>query len=237
MRNTLAIAQKEFTSYLTSPMAYVVTCVFLILTGVFFALDPSTYLETSLNGVWSFWGQLILMGIAALITMRSIAEERKIGTLELLLTAPVRDSSIVVGKYLGSLGILAAMIGLTLYYPILLFIFGDPDVGPIFSCYLGIFLLGGASLSIGLFASSVTSNQIVSAVLAGGILFVFWFLGMAATFLPDTIANVINFFSTSYYFPDFVKGLIDTRGIVFYITLAVLFLFLAIRSLENSRWS
>ncbi len=236
MRNTLTIAQKEFKSYLASPMAYVVTGVFLILTGVFFGISPSTYLETSVRGFLDT-GSMVLLLLAAVLTMRLIAEERKIGTLELLLTAPVRDSEIILGKFLGSLGILTVMLALTLYYPLLLVIFGDPDIGPIFSGYLGLYLLGGTCLAVGLFASSVTSNQVVSAVIAGGILFALWFVSMAASFLPEAIAEVINFFSLSYYFPDFVTGIIDTRGIVFYISIAVLFLFLAIRSLENSRWS
>jgi len=236
VRNTLTIAQKEFKSYLASPMAYVVTGVFLILTGVFFGISPSTYLETSVRGFLDT-GSMVLLLLAAVLTMRLIAEERKIGTLELLLTAPVRDSEIILGKFLGSLGILTVMLALTLYYPLLLVIFGDPDIGPIFSGYLGLYLLGGTCLAVGLFASSVTSNQVVSAVIAGGILFALWFVSMAASFLPEAIAEVINFFSLSYYFPDFVTGIIDTRGIVFYISIAVLFLFLAIRSLENSRWS
>ena len=237
MRNTLTIARKEFKSYLASPMAYIVTGIFLILTGVFFGTSSSTYLETSISGIWSFWGQLILMAMAALITMRLVAEERKIGTLELLLTAPVRDSEIILGKFLGSLFILSVMLLLTLYYPLLLIIFGDPDIGPLVTGYVGIFLLGTTCLSIGIFASSVTSNQIVSVVLAGIILFALWFLGMASGYLPQAIGQVINYFSLSYYFPDFIKGIIDTRGIVYYISISALFLFLAIRSLEGSRWS
>ena len=236
MRNTLTIARKEFKSYLASPMAYIVTGIFLILTGVFFGTSSSTYLETSISGIWSFWGQLILMAMAALITMRLVAEERKIGTLELLLTAPVRDSEIILGKFLGSLFILSVMLLLTLYYPLLLIIFGDPDIGPLVTGYVGIFLLGTTCLSIGIFASSVTSNQIVSVVLAGIILFALWFLGMASGYLPQAIGQVINYFSLSYYFPDFIKGIIDTRGIVYYISISALFLFLAIRSLEGSRW-
>ncbi len=236
MRNTLTIAGKEFKSYLASPMAYVVTGIFLVLTGVFFGISSSTYLETSISGFLGT-GSIVLLLLAAVLTMRLIAEERKIGTLELLLTAPVRDSEIILGKFLGSLGILSVMLALTLYYPLLLIIFGDPDIGPIGTGYLGLFLLGSTCLAVGLFASSATSNQVVSAVVAGGILFALWFVSMAAGYLPDAIAEVINFFSLSYYFPDFIKGIIDTRGIVYYISITALFLFLAIRSLENSRWS
>ena len=236
MKNTITIASKEFKSYLTSPMAYVVTSVFLVLTGVFFGISPSTYVETSIRGFLEA-GSIVLLFLASVLTMRLLAEERKMGTLELLLTAPVRDSEVIVGKFLGSLGVLTVMLVLTFYYPILLIWFGDPDMGPIASGYLGIFLLGGATLAVGLFASSLTSNQIVAAVVAGGILFALWFIGMAVNLLPEALGEVIGYLSLSYYFPDFMRGVIDTRGIIYYLSITALFLFLAIRSLENSRWS
>ncbi|MFC2052349.1 ABC transporter permease [Chloroflexota bacterium] len=236
MRNTLAIASKEFKSYLSSPMAYIVTGIFLVLTGFFFSVSPSTYFETSIQGFLQAGGLLLLL-LSAVLTMRLLAEERKMGTLELLLTAPVRDSEVIIGKFLGSLGILTVMLVLTFFYPILLISLGDPDMGPIVSGYLGLFLLGCTSLAVGVFASSTTSNQIVAAVVAGGILFALWFVGMAADFLPEAFGNIIGYLSLSFYFPDFMRGLIDTRGIVYYLSITVLFLFLAIRSLENSRWS
>jgi ABC-2 type transport system permease protein len=236
VRNIVTIATKEFKSYLVSPMAFIVTGIFLVITGVFFAIDPSTYYQTSISGFLQS-GSIILLLLTAVITMRLIAEERKLGTIELLLTAPVRDSELILGKYFGSLGIILVMLALTLYYPILLIIFGDPDIGPIGTGYLGMFLLGGTCLAIGLFASSLSSNQIVSAVVAGGILFGLWFIGVAADYLPQKLAEVINYFSLSYYFSDFIKGIIDTRAIIYYLSITALFLFLAIRSLENSRWS
>jgi len=237
VRNTTTIALKEFKSYLASPMAYIVICIFLVLTGVFFGISPTTYLETSIRGLWEFWGILFLLLLTAVLTMRLLAEERKMGTLELLLTAPVRDSEVIMGKFLGSLCILVVMLVLTFYYPILLMCFGDPDMGPIATGYLGLFLLGCASLAVGLFASSLTSNQIVAAVVAGGILFALWFTGMVANLLPEAIGEAIGYFSLSYYFPDLMRGVIDTRGIIYYLSITALFLFLAIRSLENSRWS
>ena len=236
MRNTTTIALREFKSYLASPMAYVVTGIFLMLTGFFFQSSPSTYSQTSINGFLGM-GSILLLLLASVLTMRLLAEERKMGTLELLLTAPVRDSEVIIGKFLGSLGILAVMLALTFYYPLLLWIFGDPDWGPIATGYLGLFLLGCTSLAVGLFASSLTSNQIVAAVVAGGILCALWFVGMAADLLPEALGEVIGYFSLSHYFPDFMRGVIDTRGIIYYLSITVLFLFLAIRSLESSRWS
>lgn len=236
MRNTMAIALKEFKSYLASPMAYIVTGIFLVLTGFFFSGSEATYYETSIRGFLDP-GNMLLLLLVSVLTMRLIAEEKKLGTIELLLTAPVRDSEVILGKFLGSLGILTAMLALTLYYPLLLKIFGDPDMGPIGTGYLGLFLLGCASLAVGLFASSLTSNQIVAAVVAGGILFALWFVEQAAGFLPEAMGEVIGYFSLAHYFPDMMNGVIDTRGIIYYLSIAALFLFLAIRSLENSRWS
>jgi ABC-2 type transport system permease protein len=217
-------------------MAYIVIGIFLALTGFSFGSSSTTYSETSISGFLQI-GSLLLLLLTAVLTMRLLAEERKLGTIELLLTAPVRDSEIILGKFLGSLGIIAVMLVLTFYYPTLLAVFGDPDIGPIATGYLGLFLLSCASLAIGIFASSLTSNQIVAAVVTGGILFGLWFLGSAADYLPSAMGNVIGYFSLSTYFPDFITGIIDTRGIVYYLSITALFLFLAIRSLENSRWS
>lgn len=241
MRNTTTIALREFKSYLASPMAYVVTGIFLMLTGFLFSINSATFNETSIRGFLGI-GSILLLLLASVLTMRLLAEERKMGTLELLLTAPVRDSEVIVGKFLGSLGILTVMLALTFYYPILLGVipglgFGAPEGGPIATGYLGLFLLGGASLAVGLFASSLTSNQLVAAVVAGGILFVLWFVGMATDLLPGALGEVIGYLSLSYHFPDFMRGVIDTRGIIYYLSVTVLFLFLAIRSLESSRWS
>jgi len=236
VKNTTAIAFKEFKSYLASPMAYVVAGIFLVFTGFFFQSSPTTYSETSIGG-FLVWGSILLLLLASVLTMRLLAEERKMGTLELLLTAPVRDSEVIAGKFLGSLGILMVMLVLTFYYPILLTWFGDPDMGPIATGYLGLFLLGCTSLAVGLFASSLTSNQLVAAVVAGGILFALWFVGMAADLLPEALGEVIGYLSLSYHFPDFMRGVIDTRGIIYYLSITTLFLFLAVRSLESSRWS
>ena len=236
MRNTKAIAFREFKSSLTSPMAYIVTAIFLILTGAFFSLSSFTYYETSIKGFLEP-GNILLLLLASVLTMRLLAEERRLGTMELLLSAPVRDSEVILGKFLGSLGILVIMLALTLYYPVLLICVGDPDIGPIATGYLGLFLLSCASLAVGIFASSVTSNQIVAAVIAGGILFTLWFIGMAANVLPQVMGEIIDYLSLSYYFPDFMIGVIDTRGIIYYLSITALFLFLAVRYLENSRWN
>ncbi len=218
-------------------MAYVVTAVFLVLTGTFFAtyLASTNYSDTSIRGFLGA-GQILILLFAAVLTMRLIAEERKLGTWELLLTVPVRDTEIILGKFLGSLVVLTGMLVFTFYYPILLMVFGDPDLGPIITSYLGLFLLGCASLAIGIFASSLTSNQIVAAVVAGGILFTLWFLGIAGNFVPGALGEVLSYISLSHHFPDFVRGIVDTKAIVYYLSVTALFLYMAIRSTETDRW-
>lgn len=237
MRTILLIAGKEFRSHLTSPMAYVITGIFLLLTGFFFTsyLRGNQYMDTSIRG-FAEPGNLLLLLFAAVLTMRLMAEEKKLGTWELLLTAPVRDSEVVLGKFLGSLGILVAMLALTIYYPLLLAWFGDPDIGPIVTTYLGLLLLGASALSVGLFASSLTSNQIVAAVVAGGILFALWFVGQAGSLLPEGLGDLIEYVSLSGHFSDFVIGIVDTQAIVYYLTIVALFLYMTIRSLDTSRW-
>jgi ABC-2 type transport system permease protein len=128
LRNTLTITAKEFKSYLTSPMAYIIIGIFLALSGFFFGNSSTTYAETSISGFLDI-GSLLLLLLIAVLTMRLLAEEKKLGTIELLLTAPVRDSEIILGKFFGSLGIIMVMLVLTFYYPILLMVFGDPDIG------------------------------------------------------------------------------------------------------------
>jgi ABC-2 type transport system permease protein len=235
----MLIARREFRVYLTSPMAYIVACVFLILIGALFIwyLNDIDYSDTSIAGYLDVWGNLVLMLFAAVLAMRLIAEEKKLGTWELLLTAPVRDTEVVLGKFLGSLGMLVSMLALTLYFPVLLWIFGDPDTGPILTSYLGLFLLGAASLSIGLFASSITSNQIVAAVIAGGILAILYFIGTAGNAMGSAVGDILSYISLSSHFPAFVSGIIDTRAIIYYLSVTALFLFLTIRSVETSRWS
>ena len=237
MKNIATIARKELGTYLGSPMAYIVTAVFLALTGTFFTtfLAGIGYADTSIRGFLNAARFLVLL-FAAVLTMRLVSEEKKVGTWELLLTVPVRDVEIVAGKFLGALAMLSAMLVLTLYYPIMLLAFGDPDIGPMATSYLGLFLLGGACAAVGVFASSITANQIVSAVVAGGILFGLWFLGVLGGLAPGALGDVISLFSLSTYFTDFARGIVDTRGVVYYLTVALLFLYLSVRSIEAGRW-
>jgi ABC-2 type transport system permease protein len=237
LRNVGVLAAKEVESSLASPMAYIITAIFLALSGTFFTsyLAATAYSETTIAGFVEAGKYLILL-FAAVLTMRAIAEERKSGTWELLLTSPLADAEIVLGKFAGQLIILSGMLGLTLTYPILLALLGDPDFGPMATSYLGLLLLGGAALSVGIFASSLTANQVVSVVVASGILFALWFLGTAAGFAPGPLGNVLAYLSLSHHFADFGRGIVDTRAIVYYLSVGALFLYLAVRSIETGRW-
>jgi ABC-2 type transport system permease protein len=241
MKNILTISTKELKSYLTSPMAYIIIVAFLIGTGFFFALpsgSSSAFTETSMRGVFgnTFYVVIVFL-LMSLLTMRLISEEKKLGTIEILMTAPIRDSELVLGKFLGVIGLVIVMFIFTLYYPAMLIIYGDPDIGPILSGYLGYFLLSSTALAVGIFASSLSSNQIISAVVGGAILLGMWFLGYFASVMPAALASVMGYFSPARYMPDFITGIIDTRGIIYFVSMTALFLFLAVRSLENSRWN
>ena len=237
MRRIALICGKEIGTYFSSPMAYIVSAIFIALSGASFTtyLAQTSYSDTSIRGFLET-GQLLILLFSALLTMRLISEERKLGTWELLLTAPVREYEIVLGKFFSCLLVLAGMLILTLYFPLLLMIFGDPDTGPILTSYLGLFLLGSASVAIGIFASSLTPNQIVSAVVAGGILFGLWFLGMVGSLIPEPLGEILSYFSLSQHFPGFVRGVVDTRDVVYYLTVTAVFLFLSVRSIETERW-
>lgn len=238
MRNTVTIAKRELVSYFTAPMAYVVAAVFLVLSGLFFASYLNSAQVASLEGFFQPASFLIII-MAPLLTMRLLAEEQKMGTLELLLTAPVRDVEVVVGKFVASVVILAAMLVLTVSYPLLLFsVGGDPDIGPILSGYLGLLLLGCCALAVGLLASSMTSNQIVAAVVGLGILLLFWALGIAASLVDNLprVRDTLTYVSLGGHLTDLVNGVIDTKDLVYYLTFTGVAIFLSVRSLETRRW-
>ncbi len=235
MRNVLTVAGRELNAYFASPMAYVITAAFLVITGVIFAIGATQTRDASLRSVIASMSIIFLL-ISPIIAMRLIAEETKQGTIELLLTAPLRDSELVIGKFLGALALMLIMIGCTLYYVLLLFVFGAPDVGPLVSGYLGIVLLAATYLAIGLLASSLTQNQIVAALIAFAIGLVLWFLSAVATSLPRGLTPVVQYLGLSDHFFDFTRGIVDSRHVVFYLSLIVGLVFLTIRSVESRRW-
>ena len=236
MKNALAIAWKESKSYFSTPMAYIVAAGFLALTGIFFVSDVTgPFPQTSVRGFIG-WAGFFVLFLSPILTMRLLAEEQKSGTLELLLTAPVRDWEVVVGKYVASFLALIATFALTLYYVFLLYYFGDPDTGPVLSAYFGLFLQGSSALAVGLMASSLSGNQIVAAVVGIAVLLTLGFLDQVADLVSGVTADVLNGLSINAHFEDFSRGVVDTSHVVYYLSLTAVFLFLTVRSLETRRW-
>ena len=248
MNNAFTIGWRELRVYFGSPIAYVITTVFLLVTGFLF-IDSLTgaFREASLRGFFigetlgGLLGETInatffvlLLGPA--LTMRLLAEETKMGTIELLLTAPIRDFEVVLGKFMAAFVIVLLLLALTLYYPLLLALFSNPDPGPIVSGYFGLILLGGFFLSVGLFASSLTTNQIVSMVLGLAFLILFWFLDKAADIFRGTPASILEFVSPRTHFNEFARGIIDTESVIYLLALTAIFLFFTVRSVESRRW-
>lgn len=236
MRAAQAVAWKEIQVYFGSPTAYIVGMMFLALTGFFFARGLGGPLpEASLSDFFQ-GATIILLLLAPALTMRLLAEEQKLGTIELLLTSPVRDWEIIVGKYLASLAILVVTVAFTLYYTILLFVFASPDPGPIYAGYLGLFLYGAAALSVGLLASTLTSNQVVAAVVAMGILLALYSIDFAAGAVGGTSSTILSGMGIRSHFDGFQRGIVDTKNVVYYLSFTAFFLFLTIRALESRRW-
>ncbi len=234
--NTFNIALKETKLYFGTPAAYIVGAMFLGLTGVFFVADVTApFAEAGVRGIVD-WASFFIIFLAPLLTMRLLAEEQKLGTLELLLTSPVRDWEVVLGKYIASFLILAAILAVTLYYVVIIYSFGDPDTGPVLSGYLGLLLYGAAALAIGLLGSSLSSNQIVAAVVGIAILLMLSFVNLIADIVTGVASEIFNGMSMNEHIVDFSRGVIDTSSLVFFISLTAVFLFLTIRSLETRRW-
>ena len=235
MNNTIAIAWKEIKAYFQTPTAYVVGAMFLILTGIFFVLDATgAFAQASVTGFVVRATNFSIL-LAPLLTMRLLSEEQKLGTMELLLTAPVRDWEVVVGKFLAAFTALMSTYALTLSYVVLLYWFGNPDTGPVFSAYLGLILYGMTALAIGIFASSLSSNQLVAGVVGFVIVLLLSFINLLGDRLPGGI-ELFNNLSMNIHFSDFTRGVLDTTHIAYYIAMTAIFLFFAVRSLESRRW-
>ena len=241
----VAVASKDIRVYFGSPMAYIVAMTFMLATGVAFLWDlGSPFPEASLANFFGgsvqagnvFGAALVLIPFGPILTMRLLAEERKMGTLELLLTAPVRDWEVILGKYSASLVFLVFMLALTGYYVLLLSVFGRPDVGPILSGYLGIVLYGMVALSVGIFSSALTSNQVVAAVLGTAIMGLLYGMSRLGQLVGGKFGDILVFVGLEGRLDDFIVGIVDSSSIVYFVSLVCLFLFLAWRVLESRRW-
>jgi ABC-2 type transport system permease protein len=237
MRNVLHIARRELAAYFGSPVAYVVGAVYLAVMGGMFGLILVYSREATMAYLFYHGVSLLfLVLVSQVLTMRLLAEEQRQGTMELLLTSPVRDGEVVLGKYLASLGVFLALVGLTLAFPLVLLRLGNPDIGPLLSGYLGYSLLGAAMLAIGVFASSVTQNQIIAAVLGIGANLILWVSGDLGDYVGETLRPVVQYLPLFSHYTDMVRGIIDTKDLVYLLSVIVLFLFLSTRMVETRRW-
>lgn len=235
MSNVLAIARRELASYYKSFLFYVITAAFLVITGFFFALNVAYGRSADTAPMFQTTYTIMLL-IAPILTMRLIAEEQRTGTIEILLTSPVRDTELVLGKFLAGLGLLASMLALTVVYPILLAVYGHPDRGGVIGGYLGALLFGGVAVAIGVLTSSWTSNQIVAAVLSFAILLILWVIDGLGGLVGGVLGNVASYLAVYTHFSDLTRGIIASKDVLYFLTMIVGALFLSIRSVESRRW-
>ncbi len=238
-----AIFEKELRSYFTSLLAYVVMAVFLVLSAFFFYTNLAFFITMGgfdLNrGLWQYQFhdmRLVLLLIAPLLTMRLFAEERRQGTLELLWTYPVRDASLIAGKYLAALVVLVAMLALTLSHPAAIALIYPLDFGSVLVGYLGLFLLGAAFLACGIFVSSLTESQLVAGTVTFGLLLFFWVLTWNQAAANDRLVAALTQVSLFDRFYLFARGAIDSKDLVFFVLFITFFLFLTLLSLEARHW-
>jgi ABC-2 type transport system permease protein len=235
MHQVLVLAKKEFRSYFDSPVAYVVITLFLLIAG--WQFSSSLFLNNSadLRTLFSIVRFILLFFIPAL-SMRLISEEKRLGTIEILMTLPIKDWQLVVGKFLAAYLLVIITILLTLIHYITVASLGEPDFGATVGGYLGLILVVGVYLSIGIFTSSLTQNQIVAFIVSFVIIFFFFILDKIIFFFPGFIATLFEYLSTDYHFNSVARGVIDSRNLMYYFSMMFLFLFLAVQTLESRKW-
>lgn len=246
MRQMSAMIRRELIAYFSSPLAYIVLTAFLLLNGYIFYVilsflnDPRTQAMTPLRlffgGTIFFW--LFLLFVVPVITMRLVAEERRSGTLELLLTAPVTEGRVIIAKFLSALLFYIVLWAPTLVYVVILDSYSTIDLGPVAAGYLGIVLIGVLFLGVGTFASTLTDNQLIAAIIAFCAVVLLFSAGLVEHLLPSTswirpVATHMNLWS---HMDDFARGIVDTRHVVYELSVGALFLFLAAKSLEVKKW-
>jgi ABC-2 type transport system permease protein len=254
--NILAIANRELRSYFASPIAYAVIGFFAFAFGFMFWVFLQGFIEQAgrmSTGQMGMGGavninqimlrplvmqiSVIVLFMLPMVTMRTYSEEKRSGTIELLLTAPLTDLQIILGKFLGALGLYAAMLAVTLPSVLILFAYGNPDWQPVATSYLGLFLLGASFIAFGLFISSTTQNQIIAGVLTFVLLLMLLLVGWLRDFVtwPPGL-TAISAVSVFEHFDDFTKGVLDTKHIAYYLCVITFGLFLTARSVDGERW-
>jgi ABC-2 type transport system permease protein len=240
----LIIAKREFRSYFDSPIAYIVICLsffalglmFFFLNGGFWQLD-----RASVSRLFESAPMGLSFLVVPVVTMRLLAEERRSGTLEMLITLPVKDSDVVLGKYLGALGLVLVLVLSTLAYPIIMFKWpwnlGPLDAGPVASGYLGMVLFSAAAVAVGLLISALTESQAVAFFITFFVLGALWLFGDLASKAGGTLAILLNYVSFQSRLSNFWRGLVDSRDVVFFLSVTALSLMVAFRALERRKWA
>ena len=256
LRNILAVAGKDLRSSFTSPMAWVMMGLFGLIFGYFYLLHVQGFMQQSMQAAQSQFGgppqpvniniglirpllnnaSVIVLFLLPMITMRTYSEEKRSGTIELLLTSPIKDVEIVMGKFLGALGLYGALIGVTVLYVGMLFVYGDPEPLPVLSGYIGLLLLGGCFISMGLFISSTTKNQMVAGTATFVFALLFWIIGWLSDVAWSWLGPIVGYLSVTQHMDDFGKGIIDTKHVVFYLSFITFWLFLTLKSVDSERW-
>lgn len=226
--------RKELKTYFNSPIAYVVIGVFLLISGWFVATNLFLVGVCDLRVFFQI-APLIFMFFAPAITMRLISEERKSGTIELLVTMPIRDSEIIIGKFLAAVVLLASALLFTAPFGFILSFLGDLDQGPFLGGYLGLLFMGSAYLSIGILGSSLTENQVVAFIVGLAISFVFFMFDKVTMYVPAFIGSILQYIAIDYHFDNIARGVIDSRNIIYYLTLIVVMLTASVAVLEGRK--
>ena len=252
MRNILAIAGKELRGYFASPIAYVLLGFFALVYGWFFYVPLAYFNRQSMQMGMGMGGNMnintmliapvltnttvLILFVMPMITMRTYAEEKRSGTIELLLTSPVTDLQIILGKFLGAMGLFAAMLALTLIHTAILFLYGNPAWKPVLTGYIGLLLMGGCFLSVGLLISSLTKNQITAGMVTFAVFLMLWVINWISSFVGPTAQAVLEQLSITNHFDDFARGVIDTKHLVYYVSFIAFGLYLTAKSVDTERW-
>jgi ABC-2 type transport system permease protein len=250
MRGLYAIYRKEMGEYFVSPVAYVIVALFLVVTAKFFDLYLTDVMQQSFESPGGFDAPtqllraflglvaLLILFLMPMLTMGVFAEERKRGTMELLMTSPIREVDIVLGKFFASLTLFAVMLLPTASFVAIVWFRTDPrpPLGILLAGYLGVLLFGGCLLALGSFLSSLTENQIVAGALTFGAFLMLWAIDFGSRGAGTPVGQVVQYLSVINHFDDFTRGVIDTSGVIYYVSFIVLFLFLTVRSIDSMRW-
>jgi ABC-2 type transport system permease protein len=252
MGNILALAEKELRSYFASPIAYVIIGFFSLVFGWFYIVSVNYFMQASLQMGLPGQGQInvntmairpllgnvavVALFVLPLITMRTYSEEKRSGTIELLLTSPLTDFQIIMGKFLGAVSLYALMLGVTFVHMGILFVYGNPEWKPIVTGYLGLLLMGGSFISIGLWISSMTRNQIVAGMVTFAFFLLMWTINWAADSAGPVMQKVLQAVSITGHLDDFSKGVISLSNLVYYLSFIGFGLFLTAKSVDSERW-